>query len=149
MRRTTFVVSTVGLTGALLAGGVATAGWVASGFSHATVTSADPRLDVTGGDVQDVYPGGSRPTQLTVRNLNAFPVDFGTVELADVVVDPNHTSCPPDVLGVDWNNPHIMLLPGNVQTFDVGVTMKPDAPQACAGASFSVDWRAWGTVGTP
>jgi hypothetical protein len=42
----------------------------------------------------------------------------------------------------------VVLLPGAQQTFEVGVRMAADAPQSCMGASFSVDYRAAGTVGT-
>lgn len=147
--RTRSVVVTVALTGFVGAAGVASAGWLVTGYAPSDVHVAVPLLDVQAGPVSDAYPGGTSTTQLAVRNLNRYPVEFGRVDFEHVSVDESHTGCPVDVLSVDWTDPHRTLPPGEQESFEVGVRMSPSAPQECTGATFHVVWRATGTVGTP
>jgi hypothetical protein len=143
------IVAVVGLTGALMAGGVASAGWLVSGFTPGDISTGNPQLMVQAGQQQSpAYPGGSVPTQITVTNPNSYPVDFGDVAFDSVTVDDQHPNCPANVLSVTFTNPHKMMLPSESDTFDVGVTMSPDAPQECVGATFHVVWRASAVVGT-
>lgn len=147
--RTRSVVVTVALTGFLGAAGVASAGWLVTGYAPSEVQAAAPTLEVQAEPVSGAYPGGTSPTQLHVRNFNPFPVEFGQVDFDLVTVDENHPGCPADVLSVEWADPHRSLPPGGMENFEVGVRMSPTAPQACTGATFHVVWRATGTVGAP
>lgn len=142
------IAAVLSLTAALSTVGVAHAGWLVSGTATSNVQTGDPRLLVQTGDVQGAYPGGTVPTQLMVSNPNTFPVDFGTVSFDSVTVDEAHNGCPGGVVSAVWNNPHRMMLPGDSQSFEAGVAMSPDAPQACMGATFHVVWLAQGSVGT-
>jgi hypothetical protein len=146
--RTRNVLVTFVVTAVAAGTGVAVAGWRVAGTTAADVQASNPRLDVTGGQVQGLYPGGTVQTDLNVGNPNTFPVDFGTVTFESVEVDPGHPNCPAGVLGLDFSNPHRLLMPQLGEVFQVGVAMSPSAPQDCVGASFHVVYRAEGTVGT-
>jgi hypothetical protein len=136
-------------TGLVVMIGIAVAGWRVTGTTVAPVEAADARLDVSGGAVSDVHPGGVRPALLTVGNPNTFPVELTGFAFLDVVVDPAHPGCPASVISIQSAPPPTTLLPLQDQQFEVGVGMDPAAPQACLGATFEVTWEAVGRVGTP
>jgi len=139
----TFVVSTLVATA-----GVAVAGWRVTGATAADVQASGAQLDVTGGAAQGLYPGGVVQAQLNVGNPNTYPVDFGTVSIESVEVDAQHPECPANVLSVNFQNPHRLLMPQMGEPFQVDVAMSPEAPQGCVGATFHVTYRAEGTVGS-
>lgn len=139
-------VATIALAGAA---DVALAGWRVSGTTVAAGHAADARLEVSGGQVSGLYPGGARPASVQVHNVNDFPVQFHGFWFENVVVDPEHAACPPTVLAVGaWSPDTAVLLPLQVESFQVDVLMDPNAPQSCLGATFEITWVAEGGVGT-
>ena len=148
MRKRVLVAVFVATLGLASAAGVAMAGWWVTGTTIAEGHAADARLEVSGGQVDGLYPGGSVPAVVNVRNANDFPVQFRGFWFQDVQVDGAHLGCPAEVLSVgEWGPYTTVLMPQQSYTFEVGVVMSPDAPQACLGATFQITWLAEGGVG--
>lgn len=86
---------------------------------------------------------------ISVRNPNAYPVQFGQFSISNVTVDPAHPACPGGVVGLDpaTSSHTTTLLPGEMRDFQVGVGLHPDAPQGCTGAVFTITYQAAGSVG--
>ena len=67
------------------------------------------------------------------------------LSLAKVIsmITPSAASTPPPC-----GEPTAVLLPQQVESFQVDVLMDPNAPQSCLGATFEITWVAEGGVGT-
>jgi hypothetical protein len=141
--------SLVLVSAALPLSGFAAALWQVSGSTTAEARASEARLEATGGAASDLYPGGYQPATISVRNTNSYPVQFGQFSITNVTVDPDHPSCPGQVVRLDpaTTGHSTTLLPGELRDFQVGVGLDPAAPQECVEAVFTITYHAAGSVG--
>jgi hypothetical protein len=133
----------------IAATGVGWSMWMVQGVAMAPATAASATLEVSAAPANGLYPGGYVVVPVTVRNPNAYPVQFGHLWVEGVNVDANHQYCPPQVVQIDPTTAdrQTVLLPQSEQVFEVGVGLEPSAPQSCDGAVFDVEYGANGSVG--
>jgi hypothetical protein len=146
--------------GILLASSIAFAWWTASGTgdgSAEALTAQD--IDVTAtGTVAELYPGKTNASlYVSFHNPNAYPVSLSSIAENSVTVDAGHPGCPNTVVSLDGAYPQLPIAlaaddaaPGGADEFAGPLTNAvsmdgPGTPNACQGATFTVNLTVTGT----
>jgi hypothetical protein len=99
---------------------------------------ANPALNVSG-TTAGLYPGGTVPLPLKVKNRTRFAV---TLKKLTVKVGNASSACPGSLLHVVPFKPKTKLRKKKAGTVIVQVALSPAAPDACQNASFPITYKA-------
>lgn len=133
----------------LLAGGVAAvAYWTSSGEGSGTVkaSSGTTSFEVTSVLAEGLYPGGSAPVTVKVKNIEASASEYLT-QLEAEIKETSSAECKKEWFEVTpaSQEPKTLLAHGETKEYTVTVKMKEEAAvnqNACKGASLTLHYRA-------
>jgi hypothetical protein len=146
------MVVAVGLAvGATAASSAASAAWTVTGTGQASgqaITLKQLTVAAKSAPAADLYPGHVGNAQFTVTNPNSYAVQLSSVTIGPVTS--SKPACPgsavqPAASPVTLKQP-VTVSAGQTQTFTVpALKMSPDAPDACQGATFTMQTTVTGT----
>jgi len=140
----------VGVLVALLgmAGAAAFAYWTSAGEGAGTVKSnyASAQFEVTSATVENLYPGGSAPVAVKVKNVDLNQSEFLT-KLEVEVKETSLAECKKEWFEVTAasQEPKVLVLHGETKEYTVTLKMKEEAAvnqNACKGASVTLHYKA-------
>ena len=126
----------------------AVAYWTSSGEGSGTVkaSTGNVAFEVTSSSAEGLYPGGSSPVTVKVKNIDASQSEFLT-KLEAEVKETSSAECKKEWFEVTpaSQEPKVLLAHGETKEYTVTLKMKEEAAvnqNACKGASITLRYKA-------
>lgn len=133
----------LGVTGAVLAGGIAYAAWTSSGSGSGSVqssTAVNSTISPANSGTA-LYPGASTTFTVTVNNPNSYPVTVDSISAGSSTVV--NTNCVAGSVTSDALTPGSNTIPGGGSaTYTLTAHMIANADDSCQAQTFSLPLTA-------